>query len=163
MLDHHRRIDPWTNPVRPSKKKKLSKHAAISKGYYSSKQNHFKVFLSFLEVYTTLPNRIISKSFLVFWKYIPFFPFHGLLNDKYLDVFQPPGWKNYIKLKNHHWFLHHFPRCERQTLGKPGFQWSSMGRRITYTTDSLDRWQCGRRRTGNFTPVKRWKNIWSRS
>lgn len=40
---------------------------------------------------TTLPNRIISKSFLVFWKYIPFFPFHGLLNDKYLDVFQPPG------------------------------------------------------------------------
>ena len=51
---------------------------------------------------TTLPNRIISKSFLVFWKYIPFFPFHGLLNDKYLDVFQPPERKNYIKLKNHH-------------------------------------------------------------
>ena len=85
MWTHHRRINPWTNPGKdPQRKKQLSKHAAISKGYGS------------------LPTRIISNSILVFWKYIPFFHFHGLLNDKYLDVFQPPGLKNYIKLKNHH-------------------------------------------------------------
>ena len=69
--------------------------------------------------------------------------------------------KLYIKLKNHHWLFTpklpiSAPLSTLWTLGNPGFQWSSMGRRITYTTDSLDRWQFFRRRTGNFTRVKRW-------